>query len=1091
MKRVGKILAILLSLAIIVSGLMLPASAATADPTREAAHAAVARRAGAESMVLLKNDSKVLPLAKNAKVALFGKGAVNTIYGGTGSGAVNNQYNISILAGFRDNGVILDANVNAAYAGSGSTEIVPNEALITQAALDNDVAVYVITRTSGEGSDRSVGTNSNTDVRLQANEVSTINLLKAKFDKVVVLLNVGGIVDLTNVAVDGVDSILAIWQGGQEAGNSAYDVVFGDVNPSGKLNDTWAAYDNYYTNNNFSRSYNDYGLDPALNTGLYRTSSMNPNTVVGTFNASWYQEGIYVGYRYFDTFNVPIIYPFGHGLSYTDFAISNQSVSVNTTTDIITVSARVTNTGTVAGKEVVQVYFSAPDATGVEKPYQELAGFAKTNLLAPGANQTVTITFSTSDLSSYNESLSAYVVDAGQYLFRVGNSSRNTKVVAKSTVASAINVEQLTKQLDMTANAKATLVGQFAPLSKFNSTGTMVTPYSYAVEADEITAASTVNLGTNAFTVAAAKKVVEAPKELPAPKYPSTTFKLQAVADGTITMEEYVAQFTTLELAGISTGSNAGSYDGQQLNNTWLIKTKDLRGSAQHTNSIVRLGNPSLACPDGPAGVRITRVGTYTRLGVISSGDQGGTSYFYTNYAGQAFEHNATRWPNTSAQACSWDVALLREVGQTIGKELQIFNADIWLAPAFNIHRNPRNGRNFEYFAEDPYLAGKMAVANTLGVQSVKDEFGRGPGVSIKHFFANNQETSRKLTDAILAERTAREIYLKAFELCVKEAEPYTIMSSYNVVNGNYTSCSYDLLENITRGEWGYKGFVMTDWNINGTTGNTLKAGNDVIMPGTNQPVSSIMPLVGAEDPMNSVSKAQLQKNVMRVMNVSLRTPAMTEFITTTAKITNVGPIRPNEDITIDVTTPFSVTSLPKLESEYGKAVSIKSYTSKVVNNKRVWSLVTSVGTAGNGRILSVLTKDPANIYPKTAGATSNSGYEYSGATVKFDAVSNPLPTASCELVSFTSSVTSATANAKFNVTVVSKELVHSIKFVNILDKEIGKTLVSKTTNAGTVTWVYSVSFGTAGKDRLLVAIPYDKTGAEGMNRLSVLVDIV
>lgn len=1046
MKRTKRILAAFVAVIMLFGVMSVGVFAAPADPVREAENAAVARRAAAESMVLLRNNNNVLPLVSGDKVAVFGRGAFNTVYGGTGSGAVNNKENISFYRGLNEvlpgKGISMDAAIEEIYSYSGSaTDYLLNdidEATVQAAAQRNNKAIFVITRQSGEGSDRPQQT---TEARRMVNqyelydaEINTLNSICKYFDQVIVIFNTGSGMDTKTVNREEVDSILCAWLPGQESGRALADVLVGDVNPSGKLNDTWPInYEDNYASKNFGGlKYSDYGLSYENNAGVFTESGINDS-----LGCVYYEEDIFVGYRYYDTFGVDVAYPFGFGLSYSSFEISNPTVAINNTTHQFDVTATVTNTGKVAGREVVQVYFSAPDSD-IEKPYQELAGFAKTKLLQPAESQTVKISFDGNDLASYHEKEASEIVDAGRYIFRVGNSSRNTHVAAVFDANRTV-IQQLTNQLEMLPGNEDILPSL---LSKAG-----VTPITYEGEAEEIANAPVLTASNrlNPFSPLPATKEVALPEELGEDPYPYVDFKLQAVYEGAISMEDYVKQFDDRELAAIQTGSTSGITD-------IAVKSRNLAGSAAHSNSLPRLGVPTVTLPDGPAGIRITRTGTY------------GAGY---PYSGEKYEHNSTRFPNTSAQGCSWDVDLLQEIGNAVGREMLAFRADWWLAPALNIHRNPLNGRNFEYYSEDPYLTGQMAIYCTLGVQQ-----NDGCGVTIKHFALNNQETNRNTTDTIVSERAIREIYLRAFEMCVKQSDPMCIMTSYNRINGNYAQCSYDLCENITRGEWGFKGIIMTDWGARGTKGNTLAAGNDIIMPG--ESVANILKALDSDNKFNTVSRADLQRNAMRICEVIMRTAAMDEYITTRAELVNEGEIHQDEMIYINVTTPANVEKI-MLENENGGIISIRSCEKTQNcndNSDTLWKIGFSVGSSGSGRIVSIVTK-------------VDGIYNYSGATVKFDVT--PLPV---ELTSMAFSAAKVKINEIFNMTASGYDTVKSFKLFNEYDRAVGKSLVSRTLDKTThqYTWIYEISIASPGTQRKITAIPYDKDGNMGTNTKSAVI---
>ncbi|WP_213815455.1 glycoside hydrolase family 3 N-terminal domain-containing protein [Glaciihabitans sp. dw_435] len=827
------------SLALIVSG-GYAAYGATTDPNPgplELANGQLSKSAATQGMVLLENHNTALPMSKSGKVALFGVGSYKTVKGGTGSGDVNNRYTVSVREGLTNAGYAIttspayyDAMVaayNAKYpAGSGGIFGPPIDyssveqqltATSVRPTQPTDTAIFVVARNSGEGADRSSGKG---DYLLTDTELGDLKLIGQTYKKVVVVLNVGGIVDTSFFASvnagakdpsggTALDSLLLMSQAGQESGNAVTEVLNGTVAPSGKLTDTWAS------------SYGDY---PASST--FANNDGDPEQ-------EQYSEGIYVGYRYFDSFYKKIDpanpasvvdYPFGYGLTYTDFTIATKRVSANPQT--VKVTAKVTNTGKHTGRQVVQVYFSAPQ-TGLDKPYQELAGYAKTDSLAPGASQDVTIQFRTQDMSSYDPAKAAYTLQAGDYLVRVGDSSRSTHVAARLNLNRTVTTQQLAnEENDRTVDTELT-----SNPADF---------YTYASQAKEIAKAPRIALRSRDFHTEqdASRYEQNVPVDSSSPYYAldkspisSTTAYLPAgttdwdgtgapytaktgetvkyvstdpsktlfdVAKGTYSLKQFVARLTATQLATIVEGSSkAGS-------------TLTAVGAAGYTTpDYESLGLPGMTLSDGPAGLRLTQK---------------------VNSTPPTYQFG-TAWPIGTLLAQTWDPTVVKKVGTAIGKEMTEYGVTLWLAPGMNIHRDPLNGRNFEYYSEDPLIAGLTASAATLGVQSNK-----GVGVTLKHFFANNQETSRTSTNAVIDERAIREIYLKGFEIAVRSAQPMAIMTSYNKVNDTYTSGSYDLNTDILRGEWGFKGLVMTDWGAGPRTGATgvYYSGNDLIEPGGN-----------------------------------------------------------------------------------------------------------------------------------------------------------------------------------------------------------------------------------------------------------------
>ena len=798
---------------------------------REKANAALAREAAAQGMVLLENKNNSLPI-KTKKLALFGGGAVRTVRGGTGSGDPFNgglsgggdvnvnqseRYNINIYNSFKKAGYdITTASILEKYAEGYDVEnakaasnpmatfaypeLTFTDEELAASAKDTNTAVYVISRNAGEGADRGMTkkvTVNEVEYELGDYELSDVekeNLKKvaSAFENTIVVLNVGGVIDTKFFEeTEGLDSLLLMGQGGQEGGNALLDVVTGAVTPSGKLTDTWA------------ENYSDY---PASATFAKAD---------GDSMKEWYKEGIYVGYRYFDTFGIKPAYEFGYGLSYTNFDINVKNVSVNE--DKVTVKAEVTNTGkTYSGKEVVQVYFSAPDSKDAEKEYQQLAAYGKTDELAPGESQVLTLTYDTDEMAYYSEEKASYILDPGTYYVRVGDSSRNTKVAAAIKLNQSAVTEVLSNQME---------VPESENLTEWSKAGK--TPYTYATEQQEMAEAPVFTL--DASKVKTENNVSEYKDEKVTTYTTDPDYKavqdyekvevvtdkkgatLKDVVDNKVTMGEFVAQMSLEELAKL----NCGSGWGVANENTPIVGSNSatVPGAAGETLTYDQYGIPSIVLADGPGGIRVKQ--KYEAKNV----ETGETATYY---------QYCTAWPVDFVLAQSWDTDLLKRIGEAFGKELEEMNITILLGPSLNIHRDPLCGRNFEYFSEDPVISGTMASAITLGVQEEP-----GVGACLKHFSANNQETDRSGTDSIVSERALREIYLKGFEIAVKESRPMSIMTSYNLINGVPTADSYDLCTNIARGEWGFDGLIMTDWNGGSSTPmKSMHAGNDMIMPG-------------------------------------------------------------------------------------------------------------------------------------------------------------------------------------------------------------------------------------------------------------------
>ena len=804
------------------------AFAATTSPDetqREKDSAEFACYAATQGMVLLENDGG-LPIAKEGKVALFGGGVRHTVKGGTGSGDVNQRYVVNVEQGFENAGYTVtnkdyldafDTKFTEEGGGGGGMwgskmidDIEDISAYITSAkAAGAEFAFYFLYRNSGEGSDRSSG---KFDYELSDIERANIEKINAAFDKTIIVLNTGGVMDTKFYKeIKGLDAMLLMSQAGMRGGDAVVAVLNGTVNPSGKLTDTWPA------------NYADYP----------NAEGFGSND--GDTKHEIYTDDIFVGYRYFDTFGKEVAYPFGFGGSYTTFEIKIDGVAVNG--DTVAVCATVTNTGKVAGKEVVEVYFSAPDGE-LEKPYQELAGYAKTKEIEPGKSQSVAITFPVSEMSSYSMAKAAYILEKGDYVIRVGNSSRNTAVGAVLTLGETKITEQLSNQMKQDQDIEILSKKDAKPISyegekdqiekaarialdaaaiktvdnKSPYDEEKITSYVYPgsdykkAEGERTTKGPSGNDTVEAKKVFDAKDGKEAIVELKRPEgVKAGEYTLRDVATGKITMTEFVADLSVEEMAyiveGIGWGGASTPIIGAQANS--------VNGAAGETTARyyeTRL-IPNTVLADGPAGVRITQQ--------YQNGDQ--TLYQF-----------ATAFPIGTMIAQTWDPAVIQEFGNRIGLEMSEFGVTLWLAPGMNIHRNALCGRNFEYYSEDPLVAGLTAAYTTLGVQSHP-----GVGVTLKHFAVNSQENNRNAENNSVTERALREIYLKGFEIGVKMAQPMAIMTSYNQNNSMPAADDYDMCTDITRGEWGFKGLIMTDWGGGQSTPvNSMHAGNDLIMPG-------------------------------------------------------------------------------------------------------------------------------------------------------------------------------------------------------------------------------------------------------------------
>ena len=773
----------------------------------ETEHRKVARRAAAEGIVLLKNEDNLLPLKAGSNVALYGAGAGRTIKGGTGSGDVNERENVSVFQGIKNAGFQVTtedwiASYDKIYenarqewkrsilskTGEGADTMdffsvysttpfkMPAGDQVQKPAEDADTAIYVLSRIAGEGSDRTADKG---DYYLSDDEYQILADICAYYKNVIVLINAGAQVDLSFMdEFENIKALLVIVQPGMEGGNAVADILSGKVNPSGKLADTWAyEYEDYPNSEKFSHNN-------------------------GNVQTELYEEGIYVGYRYFDTFEVPVRYGFGYGISYTDFEISNYRL-VKISAEKISISASVKNTGKVSGKEVVQVYASLPGGT-LEKEAHRLAAYAKTAELKPGETEEVTMEVTVDALTSYDEESAAWILEKGFYGIWIGNSLASAKLCGGMKLDATVTKRQVKNLFPLKQDLEE-IVQEPSRTAK-------------RAEAAEKLA------GEQAMTVL----------ELHAADITTETVEYKKNADlYEREAMDFVNTLTEEELIDLAAG-DPGKAQGGNLGAAGI----SVPGSAGETHRCaVDKGLASIVLADGPAGLRLMKYYHVNEGSIVSMpfefSLEGGLFYDDSReLPGERYYQYCTAIPVGTLLAQTWNQELIREVGAMIGTEMEHFGVTLWLAPGMNIHRNPLCGRNFEYYSEDPYVSGTIAAAMTEGVQS-----NYGCGTTIKHFACNNQEDNRMGSDSVVSERALREVYLKGFEIAIRQAQPMSIMTSYNLINGVHAANNYDLCTESARNEWGFKGAIMTDWTTteqgdNCTASGCMRAGNDLVMPG-------------------------------------------------------------------------------------------------------------------------------------------------------------------------------------------------------------------------------------------------------------------
>ena len=783
------------------------------EQPHERNHREVARKAASDGIVLLENRENVLPLEKDASIALYGRGAVRTVKGGTGSGDVNEREDVSVYDGLKKAGFrILNEKWIEDYTREYEEKrIVWRDALLkevrdsergmegffdTYAARpfpapvgpgpekeDTDIAIYVISRISGEAADRR---NIKGDYYLTDEEEKFLDDLCRLYDKVIVILNTGGVLDLSFMdSHKNICGLIFLGQAGMEGGNALADIICGNVSPGGHLTDTWC-YD-----------YEDYP-------GAADFSFMNED-----LTTEKYEEGIYTGYRYFDSLGIPVRYGFGYGLSYSEFSLDAEEPEYKD--GVVSLPVVVTNIGDVPAREVLQVYVSCPQ-TGLEKEFRRLAGFKKTGLIPSDGSEKLIIDIPLKLLSSYDEEKAAWVLENGFYGIWCGFSldksalvsllSLNKNAVIEKcrnlcTAEGAIRLFSVPPEEREEINAKWIEKGKSEDLP--------------VLEID----ADTIIVRENSYDI----KV--SPDE-----------RVHSLVDALSTDKLISLLVGAIHKEGNAEAVGFGSF-------------KVPGGAGDTSREAVSDGIPSIVTADGPAGLRLDERYTLSdgKIRPKSFARTVEHGFFDTEpviESGETHYQFCTAFPVGTLLASSWDEELLFEVGKAVGEEMALFGVDLWLAPGMNIHRNPLCGRNFEYYSEDPLVSGKMAAAIVRGVQSVE-----GAGTTIKHFACNNAEDNRFFSNSVLPERSLREIYLRGFEIAVKEAAPLALMSSYNKINGVHSANNRELLTGILRDEWGFEGMVMTDWTTTWygdgcSASGCVKAGNDLVMPGRAEDIEDI-----------------------------------------------------------------------------------------------------------------------------------------------------------------------------------------------------------------------------------------------------------
>lgn len=793
----------------------------------------LARKTVAEGCVLLENKNGALPLKQGEKVAVFGRIQNHYYKSGTGSGGmVNTSQVYGVMDGLKESGkVVLNEDVIAIYQkweethpfneGEGwgnepwcQEEMPLTDEITARAGTQSETAIVIIGRTAGEDKDAN---DSKGSYQLNDIEEDMLAKVRGSFQKMIVLLNVGGLLDMSFIEKYNPDAVMYIWQGGMVGGLGTADVLTGVAAPSGHLTDTIA----------------------------YHISDYPSDAYFGDADKNYYSEDIYVGYRYFETFaKEKVRYPFGYGLSYTTFEQMVGSFENEPENCSFRLNVTVKNTGDTAGKEVVQVYVEAPQGA-LGKPKRVLVDFAKTEELKPGETVELAFTVPYSRFASYDDSgvsgaRYAFLLEAGEYNIYAGEDVRQAALAGTFALAEQLVLEQLESAL--------------APVEAFDRMKPVEENGSY-----------TVSMQPAPFHPSEEKQRRQEwlPKEIAQAE--DGAYKLADVLNGTISMEQFIAELTDDDLTCIIRGEGMGSS---------LVTPGTAAAFGGVSKSLIeRLGIPSVCCSDGPSGMRLD-------CGV-----------------------KAFSLPNGTIIGCTFNPKLIEELYTCTGYEMIVQKVDCLLGPGMNIHRHPLNGRNFEYYSEDPYVTGSFAMAMLKGLQTA------GVTGAAKHFCANNQETRRHFANPVVSERALREIYLKGFEMIVKSGAADTIMTTYGPVNGVWTAGNYDLCTTILRKEWGFKGIVMTDWwaAINERGGEPDKtnfaamamAQNDIYMvcPDGSTNASGDNTAEALAD--GRLKRSELQRNAANICEYVMQTQAMKRKIGEETTVTVIN--RPAEPDDVDL----------------------------------------------------------------------------------------------------------------------------------------------------------------------------------------------
>lgn len=741
----------------------------------DAEHEQTALEAAREGIVLLKNEGRVLPLSRGETLNLFGKGVHEFRIGAVGAGKINPRYCVNFIEAVRERA---DYQLNEELVDfyRCDTDVVPPEDMLMRAKDLSDTAMVFLTRAAGENQDASTAKGA---YYLSDEEEALLARVSKFFTKTIVILNVGYPIDITFAEKYGIAGLVYPGFGGMLAGPALLDILTGTVNPSGKLPDTWAV---------------DYSDIPASENFYDSKDKQRMDTDQAVYLDTCYEEGIYVGYRYFTTFGKKAAYPFGYGLSYTSFVMKQDEIVFDG--ERLEMKVLVENTGKISGKEVVQVYVGKPE-TELEQPEKELVFFEKTKALHPGETQCIFVSVPVDVMTSYSEAKAAYIFSKGTYAVYVGNSVE---------AAQCGSFEQ--KETRVIRQVKGLLACRkdFTVLSKKAPQDTWPTGNHSGVVGDKTT-----------FLPYQERRHYQV-KSDNAEICGKVTF--EDVRRDLSCAEGFVARMSMEELARISVCSSAG----------WGME------GIGEAGSVYRLEGydlPYFPVSDGNSGVNLN----IKNIGM----------------------------PSGVTLCATFNKELSEKTGRVIGEEAKALGIPLLLAPAFNIHRNPLNGRQPEYFSEDPYLSGIMAGFYAKGMESA------GVGSCYKHVLGNNCESARKRNQSLIPERAVREIYFRTYEYAMKVHMPASVMTAYNAVNGCPTAADEELIMGFLREENGFDGFVMTDWTTYDSVdvASMVQAGNCWITPGTNDDTYTRRIMEGLSD--GTIDPKRLQENVVALVRTMAR----------------------------------------------------------------------------------------------------------------------------------------------------------------------------------------------------------------------------